>query len=497
MKKLNSIFLGASIVLIFLPSCTKNPLDLTPISQISSVSFWKTGDDAISGSYGMYVNLRAEIVQGQSSLFYLGDTRSDLLGPGFFTGPTQYYQNTLNASNTSSDWSSYYTIIQSANLILKYVPRIDSTTFSSLGAKNSVLAQAHAMRAFVYFILVRAWGDVPLVTEPTEGIDVNIQKVRSPVEDVFNLIKSDIDSSIKLFPDNSLPEGRNIWSLPSVNALKADVYLWTGKRLSGGTADFETALTACDQVQTSDVQLLPNYADVFDYNNKGNKEILMTINFKQFESAENTFKDSYFPPELFSNDFDSASKAAIGVFGGGHQWAIADWIRPQFSTDDSRRNATFFELYKIDPNTGIKSYYGSIQTKFPGTIINGVRTFLNDFPIYRYADVLLMKAEAENALGQDPSTEINMVRERAYGNNFNKHVFVNGSMAQNNEAILQERLFEFALEGKRWWDLLRFGEVFEKVPSLQSRAGQDYLLLFPISPTTISLNPKIVQNTGY
>jgi len=497
MKKLNNIFLSTSIVILILSSCTKNPLGLTPISQISSVSFWKTGDDAVSGSYGMYVNLRAEMIQGKSSLFYLGDTRSDLLGPGFFTGPTQYLKNTLNASNTETDWSGYYTIIQSANLILKYVPKIDSTTFSSLGAKNRILAQAHAMRAFVYFILVRAWGDVPLVTEPTEGIGINIQKPRSSKEDVFKLIKGDIDSSINLFPDNSFPKGRNIWSLPSVNALKADVFLWTGKRLGGGTADFETALTACNQVQTSDVQLLPNYADIFDYNNKGNKEILMAINFKQFESVDNTFKDSYFPPELFSKDLDSASVAGIGVFGGGHQWSIADWIRPQFSTDDSRRNATFLELYKIDPNTGIKSYYGSIQTKFPGVIINGVRTFLNDFPIYRYADVLLMKAEAENALGQDPSNEINMVRARSYGNNFNKHVFANGSMVQNDETILQERLFEFALEGKRWWDLLRFGEVFEKVPSLQSRAGQDYLLLFPISPTTISLNPKITQNAGY
>lgn len=500
MKKLNNIFLTASIVFLFLQSCKKNPLYLNPISQISSTSFWKTGDDAIAASYGMYVNLRFEMTAGNrvNSLFYLGDIRSDEIGPGGQTGPTQYYENTLNSSNTSTDWSSYYTIIQSANLILKYVPGIDSTTFSSLGAKNSILAQAHAMRAFVYFVLARTWGDVPLVTEPTEGISKDIQKVRSPVKDVFNLIKSDIDSSINLFPDNSLPEGRNIWSLPSVNALKADVYLWTGKLLGGGTADFETALAACNQVQTSDVQLLPNYADIFDYNNKGNKEILMTITFKQFElTDENVYRDSYFTPEQFSKDLDSASVAAIGIFGAGDQWQVPAWTRSQFSTDDSRRNATFVELYKIDPNTGIKSFYLALTTKFPGAIINGVRTFLNDCPIYRYAGILLMKAEAENALGQDPSIEINMVRERAYGNDFNKHVFVNGSLEQNDEAILQERLFELALEGKRWWDLQRFGKVFEKVPSLQGRADQKYLLLFPISPTTISLNPKITQNAGY
>src|SRR5690606_14301315 len=98
-----------------------------------------------------------------------------------------------------------------------------------------------------------------------------------------------------------------------------------------------------------------------------------------------------------------------------------------------------------------------------------VRIFTDDVVIYRYADLLLMKAEAKNALGQDPSDEMNEIRRRAYRDKFAEHIFVNGTKEENDEAILQERLFELTFEAKRWWDLIRFGKAFEKVPSLQGR----------------------------
>ncbi|MDP2336058.1 MAG: RagB/SusD family nutrient uptake outer membrane protein, partial [Bacteroidota bacterium] len=121
----------------------------------------------------------------------------------------------------------------------------------------------------------------------------------------------------------------------------------------------------------------------------------------------------------------------------------------------------------------------------------------DDYVIYRYGDILLMKAEAKNALGQDPSADINKVRQRAYGTNYPQFVFVNGTKAQNDDLILKERLLETAFEGHYWWDLLRFGKAFELVPSLQSQVGKDYLLLFPIVQSTLSIEPKVKQNPGY
>jgi hypothetical protein len=89
------------------------------------------------------------------------------------------------------------------------------------------------------------------------------------------------------------------------------------------------------------------------------------------------------------------------------------------------------------------------------------------------------------------------VRNRDYGDNFPNYEFTSGSQSDNDEAILQERLFELAFEGKRWGDLIRFNEAYNKVPSLQGKAGQNFLLLWPITLETISLNSKITQNPGY
>ncbi|MFN3379523.1 MAG: RagB/SusD family nutrient uptake outer membrane protein, partial [Runella zeae] len=92
---------------------------------------------------------------------------------------------------------------------------------------------------------------------PTVQFDpASIQKERSSVADVFKLIKDDIDKGIALFPDNTFPTGRNVWSKPALNALKGDVYLWTAKKLGGGNADLTKALEALNQVKTSDVTLL-------------------------------------------------------------------------------------------------------------------------------------------------------------------------------------------------------------------------------------------------
>ena len=108
-----------------------------------------------------------------------------------------------------------------------------------------------------------------------------------------------------------------------------------------------------------------------------------------------------------------------------------------------------------------------------------------------------MKAEAKNGLGMDPTPEMKEVRERAYGaENYAAHEFVNGSFEENDEAILQERLFELALECKRWFDLVRFDKAFELVPSLQGRSDPA-LLYFPIPSSVLSLEPLVEPNTGW
>ena len=116
--------------------------------------------------------------------------------------------------------------------------------------------------------------------------------------------------------------------------------------------------------------------------------------------------------------------------------------------------------------------------------------------MYRYADVLLMKAEAKNGLNQDPTTEMEEIRRRAYGEKYEEHKFVNGTQEQNDAIILQERLLEFATECKRWWDLMRFDKAFELVPSLAGRNNPE-LLYFPIPNSVLSLEPLVEPNSAW
>lgn len=476
--------------LLLLTSCEKS-VDIEPTSVITAASFWNSADDAKGALIGMYDRFRNT---ANEHLFVMGELRSDVMtsATAGTLGFDKYYNHTLTIANPGPSWLTFYETINQANLILKYVPEI---TFPVEADKNRILAQAHTMRAFVYFSMVKTWGGVPIRTEPTESYDpATIQIARSSVEEVFTLIKSDLDKALQLYPDNTIPTGRALWSKPAANVLKGDVYLWTGKVLNGGVSDFNTALTALNEAKTGDATLLPNYSDVFAYDNKGNREILFAVRYDVIESAHNYFMYMYL------NDGGLAvspeTREMIGTVGSGNTgnsiMQISKTVRDQFLPEDQRRLGTFYEIY----NTS-NVFFSAITTKGRGVVDNGTRHFKNDIIIYRYAELLLMIAEAKNALTQDPSNEINEVRKRAFGDEYANNAFVSGSIEANDEAILKERLLELATEGKRWWDLIRFDKVFEKVPILEGRSSERHLLLFPIGNSIRSLEPLVDENPGW
>lgn len=483
--------LPAALVLLLVVACSDD-LNVDPTSVITTNSFWKSQNDAEGALMGMYVELRSMA----QALFMVGEQRGEIFAPGAFgEGVFILHRNQMNADTPGhDDWSGYYRTINSANLILKYVPGI---MFASEARKNEILAQAYTMRAFLYFVMTKTWGDLIIRTEPIEGFGADVtQKGRSPQSEVFTLIKQDLENALSLYPNNDFTVNRGVWSKPAANALKGDVYLWTGKRLGGGNTDFTTALAALNAVDEADVELLPEFSDIFDFDNKGNKEILMSIRHQDLEPG-NYLWFMWIISSAVPNNIDQETRDRIFPIGNGQGLMItSDLVRNQFSIEDKRRDASFFEIFTIDEN-GNKTYFSNIAQKFKGTLIGGNRVFLSDPILYRYADVVLMKAEVKNALGQDPTAEMNMIRERAYGANFNNHVFVSGSQEENDEAILQERLFELIHEGKRWWDLVRFGKAFELVPSLQGRESEQHLLLFPIANSVLSVEPLVKQNTGY
>jgi len=486
--KLGLLFFGG---ILWNFSCTE-PLELAPISSIGANSFWQTEQDARGGLFGMYNQFR---ILATRSLYYMGEARSEVMGHGLQNADfrQRYFENDMNENTADLDWLQSYRIINFANLVIKNVPSIP---FPNEANKNTILAQGYTMRAFMYFVLAKTWGDVPLMTQPVEGFDAQTTfKERESVDAVFDLIKSDLDMAISLFPNYQFPTGRAMWSKSAANMLKGDVYLWTGKRLGGGNTDFSTALSSLTEAQTANLSLLPNYSDIFNFANKGNNEIIFAVHFNDFESLNNYFSDMYINANDFRNSFGSETLMKIGNPGGFNWWAPTATIRNQFHEEDKRRDGSFLEIYATEG--GQRTFIGSIVTKARGYTQAGTRRFLDDIVIYRYGELLLLIAEAKNALDQDPSPEINMIRARAFQGKFDQFRFINVSKEANNEAILQERLFELAFEGKRWWDLIRFDQAFNKVPSLQDKVGQNHLLIWPITLETISLNSKIVQNPGY
>ena len=129
----------------------------------------------------------------------------------------------------------------------------------------------------------------------------------------------------------------------------------------------------------------------------------------------------------------------------------------------------------------------------PCNIVNSPEKF------YRNADLLLLLAEAKIAVGEDPSTEINLVRARAYGTNYNPaiHAYPNQPVDANaKEAILQERFFEFIFEGKRWYDLRRMGDSYV-FANTTVPASETYKLLWPVDRNSLTNNRALEQTAGY
>jgi hypothetical protein len=477
---------------VFASSCSKK-LELTPNNLITANSFWKTEDDAKAAVNGMYARFRGEAA---GNLYLWGGARSAELGAGIQAsqGLENYYNNTLTRTFAGPDWGGLYSVVQDANLILKNVPDIAIT---NADAKKTYLAQAYAMRAFTYFIMARTWGAVPIVKTPTENpVQKDYIVPRNTVQEVFTFIKEDIEAAIANYPNYNAIGNKANFSKPAVLALKADVNLWTAKVLNGGNADLSKALDALDSIPASASDLLPNFDDVFRYANKGNKEVLFAVRFANIESPVENWNGLMFPgpndlPSLAN--MDGASKAALTPIGNGVQGGILRWqpsvqLKARFDAADKRRYGTFIEVFNV--TTG--ALHSTAVSKYRGLIDGPIHKFYDDIVIYRWADVLLMRAEVKNVLGQDPTLELNRVRTRA-----GLPDYTNGSQAANDDAILQERLREFAFEGKAWWDIVRFGKAFTEIPSMAQYAGKPGYLLFPISEATISLNPKIEQNEAY
>src|SRR5688572_9856737 len=417
MKK-NSIILSSLFgVLVFLAACSEK-LDLAPISSISDENFWQTPEQVDVFVTGVHNRFRSNVAQFQ----YLGEMRSDIFGtdPGTsstFTGEAtqgveRLWTNTLDMDNAGvGNFGGFYNNINQINLLIS---KLNESNIVTDANKKYYLGIAYGMRAYYYFQMYRSWGQVILQTEPTVSIDIsNLAKAASPEADVIKLVKEDIAQSETNFGANyTYRNTKSFWSKPATLMLKAEVYLWTSYR-GGAAADATTAKSALTEIQTNvGAALLPSFTNVFAPANKGNAEIIFAVRNRTDEAAL-PFAGTFLPQSgLIANFYDSVGARKFNVttdnWGGLLRAPIKIATFRKFDDKDSRKWVSIQPAYNLAGGT--YQIAGAFANKFQGEQTPAGRQYTNDFPVYRNADLLLLLAEAKLALGEDPATEINLVR---------------------------------------------------------------------------------------
>lgn len=502
------IALLAGLGMAGLTSCNKQ-LDLAPISSISDDNYWKTPDQFDAFVTALHTRFRSHI----GNFLYLGELRAGNFGndPGTtasFTGEAsqgleRMWMHNLDMDNPGvGNFGGFYDQINQLNLLIN---KIGSSTVISDANKNYYLGIAHGMRAFYYFQLYRTWGNVVIQTDATFDIDIaNLAKKASPAAEVMALIKADLETSIASFgTDYTIRSTRSIWSKAATLMLKAEVYLWTAHR-GGGGADATLAKNALTEVKSNmDVQLQPSYASIFDVTGKAtNKEMIFAVRH-QLNEATLGFIGSFVPQAgLIANFYDSLANRKFTVtqenYGGILRVPTRIATYRNYNDQDTRKNVNIQAAY-TKLASGPYQIAGCFLKKYQGQQDAGTRAYTNDYPIYRYADLLLLMAEAKVVIGESPADEINLVRARAYGSNYNLATlgFPNQAIdAQPMEAILKERNLEFFGEGKYWYDMRRMGDAFVfKYSGLSS--AEAYKLLWPIDRSSLTNNRELEQTPGY
>lgn len=502
------IMSGALVLVLGVLSCTKKLDEVIPQDVISKDQALKDPNAARTLYHGVYGLFRSY----NSTFFQLGEMRSDLWVDGLFTesvdgGLQNLYRHNISTLNVPfTNWAGFYNLLYNFNSVLKIIPQ----TPLPEDEKSRILAEVYGLRAYVYYTMVRTWGDVPLNTEPVETINnaAETYKARTPAADVMKQIKSDIEQSLQRFgSSNILPAGKRVyWNRVASLLLKGDVFIWSGTHTGGGITDFTTAKNALQEVrnlQGASLDLQANYADIVDPTKKvNNKEIIFAINYELQQAQNGVFTGTFTVNSIQAATLSFAQAATPTVssvypyVNGANRVGFNQTMINRLTAGpaDQRISNSFRVMYSTASPYAVR---GVLLTKYVGTTSGTSQVYNNDYPVYRYADALLLLAEAKAKLGEDPSAEINAIRLRAYGAGYTP--YTNGGLTANMNAVLEEYLREFIGEGKRWWALRRAGDsyVYANLNPTYFSAATTAKFLLPLSQAMLLADPLLTQTTGY
>lgn len=500
-----------SLALLLFSSCKKDFLEQTSPNGISIERNFQTQNDIVLAVNGTYQALRSSNCIGENARLWTDDRSDDVNTTDNQSNngePFQFTSFSLVSSNTYlfSHWTALYIPISRANLVLS---SIDKVKLSSDSIKTQYVAEMKFIRAYMYFNLVREFGDVPLVTEVLSDAEQTAAlTVRASREQVYAQIVQDLkDVAASNLPVVQPLANKGRVSLQAANGLLGQVYLTMATTLEATNAsthlnDAKTYLTACYNMRTFNSLSDIPYADVFDVNKKGTcPEIIWQIVYLQ--------GDPTYSSNLAANNQAKGETINSQVISTGAGGTLTLDLQKEFEAADIR---TDFSI-KYAANPAVQSYF---ITKFRDASAAAGRLGYggNDFIIMRYADIILNLAEVYMYLG-DNTTAIrflNITRARAgrpdYAAMQNNPVYT-AKYPTLKLAILHERRIELAFEHHRWHDLLRFFNPTDLVTYFHSKSQADYNnsplnnfttkdYFFPIPLNETNLNPsKMYQNPGY
>ena len=481
-------FIGLLMVaMAFMVSCSKKFIDIDPISTVSVDAVYKTDGDFQNAVNGVYAIFQTEY----ANFWQYGDVRGDDTKSGLVSNLPVSDMDKFILNNDADiliqTWRNYYKAINRANAILD---RIQSVTTVAVPNKDRYTAETKFLRALAYFNLVRIFGDVPMVTTVLTP-DATYKVPREKVDNIYDkVIVADLADAEGKLPVSYSGADVGRATRGAAKSLLGKVYL-TRK-------DFAKAESKLQEVTTLGYTLLPNYKDLWDYSkNEHHSEYIFDIEYEEGINEGSIFTTQFSLSFQGAGTLANVMATAYGLpaAGGGDQGCPTDFLFNNYDANDARKDVSVAKgltvngVYTAISPTGIGSF--TLKYLTPMAKANDSRA---NWKVIRYADVLLMYAEALNENGKttDALTYLNMVRTRA------KVATYSGlNQSDTREKIYLERRFEFYLEGQRWFDLVRTGRAL----STMSASGmKDYMTIFPIPQAQIQIiNNKTIlpQNPGY
>ncbi len=454
---------------------------------------------AESSVNAIYANMRDPLSSGfGGGAWMMTEFATGLAGTDLGQAVNSYFvkdlRNTSDNGYGQTYWSSYYKGIANANLSIARIPGISMDEARA----RQLLGEAHFLRAWYYFHLVRMFGKIPLVTEPVNLQSEQLRPAWATPEQVYQLIVEDLKTAEAAGLPTTDESGRA--SLGAVKSLLAEVYLtMAGYPLEKGAEYFNLAAQKAEEVITSNhFKLFDTYYDLHNPAKKNVEENIFMIQYKT-QILPSNWQVSIIP---YNKNISQYSDETGGIYATG------DFVASYDPGDlRAQEKQFFFTKYTHETNRNQEVDLGGyfIYKLFDEVAQTTTANSDLNWPAIRYADVLLVYAEAANEVNGPKAqayNAVNAVRKRAGLSDL-----AGLSKEQLREAVWKERWHELCFENKTWYDMVRLRKAF----NVRNKTFEEYVghtftygptvtdreLLFPIPTAEIRNNTNLKQNDGY